>query len=312
MRFLISILTLLTIFSCENDGIKSDPSQPIEHIKYFGFSLIDVYWDDPLDAEVKTNYIDEVSSFTNIADILVLNPEDNIINRLQLMNTNTVKAYLHLNELFFELVDANAPSGSNYNLRSDYKERWNLFLQNNDLIGNSSLVQAFYLGEEPTWNGISFQELKLASDYIKSTTNDIPILLIEAHPILSELQVPESVDWVGFDHYFIKDPKNDPAFLNELTVLKSKISNDDQKLVLVLDSHYIQEIHGDLSNISQIEMALVANSYYELAQSEPKVIALIGYTWPGGFDTTSALGARQLPQQVKDEYIRIGKEITGK
>lgn len=72
------------------------------------------------------------------------------------------------------------------------------------------------------------------------------------------------------------------------------------------------KINSSQAGISKNEMKQVAISYYELAKSESKVIALIGYTWPGGFDTTSALGARQLPQEVQNEYIRIGKEITGK
>lgn len=309
MKTFFSLILILLLFSCQKNVVQENNDS---HIKYFGFTLIDVFWDDPLDAEIKTNYLDEVASFSNIADILVVNPSDNIISRLDYMNQNSVKAIIHLNDIFFEKVDNNAPSGSNYNLKSDYKTRWDTFIAASKLQENKSKIQALYLGEEPTWNGISFEELKAASDYIKTTLPEIPILLIEASVILNKLKVPNTIDWVGFDHYFIKDPKNNTQFLSELSILKSKLANNSQKLVLVMDSHFIKEIHQDINTIAINEMKDIATSYYELSKTEPKVIAILGYTWPGGFDTPTALGARQLPQSVKDEYIRIGKEITGK
>lgn len=32
--------------------------------------------------------------------------------------------------------------------------------------------------------------------------------------------------------------------------------------------------------------------------------------WPSGFDQDSAIGARNIPDAVKREYMRIGREIT--
>ena len=304
----IAIVSLLLIHCQAHDSTFPDSN----HLKYFGFTLIDVEWDDPLDLEIKTNYLDEVADFPNIADILVITPMDTIISRLDKMENYNVRAILHLSELFFEQTNGQSPSGVKYALRSDYKLRWNTFMKKNNLIIHKNKIQAFYMGEEPTWNGISFNEQQSATDYVNKTLPEIPILIIEASTVLDELKIPNSVDWVGFDHYFIKDPKSNPQFLKELSLLKSKLVTKSQKLVLVLDAHYIQEIHGDYSKISQDEMKFVANSYYELAKNEEKVIALLGYTWPGGFDTETALGARQLPEAVKTFYAKIGKEITGK
>lgn len=304
------VFLLICLISCQsNDSISILDSN---HLKYFGFTLIDVGWDDPLDSEVKTNYLDEVADFSNIADILIVQPTDNIISNLNLMKSNNIKAILHLSELFYEQTTGQSNSGDKYSLRSDYKLRWDTFVQTNDLNTHKDKIQAFYIGEEPTWNGISFNELESATDYAKETISEIPVLIIEASVILNELKIPKSVDWIGFDHYFIKDPKNNTQFLNELSLLKSKLINENQKIVLVLDSHYIKEIHGGISGISKNEMAAVANSYYELAKREEKVIALLGYTWPGGFDTADALGARQLPDVAKATYLRIGQEITRK
>ena len=313
MKIILKITCFLSILlSCNKSDSITENIVDSTHLKYFGFTLIDVFWDDPLDTENKTNYLDEVANFSNMADILVLNPSDHIISRVEFMNASHVKAILHLHELFFENVGSGGPSGILFELRADYKERWNTFIQTNNLVLDQSKILALYLGEEPTWNSISFSELKAASDYIKSTLPNIPILLIEASPIINELQIPNSINWIGFDHYFIKDPENNTEFLNELSILKSKLVTDTQKLVIVFDAHYIPEIHNNISGISKNEMKEVATSYYNLAKTEQKVIALLGYTWPGGFDTNTALGARQLPQLVKDEYQRIGKEITNK
>jgi len=310
LKTIIIIFGMLAICGCNSKNELPDITDS-DHIKYFGFTIVDTYWDDPTDTETKTNYSDEVASFSNMADILVLDPSDNIIAKMDAMQKLQMKAILHLNELFFELEGTGSPSGTDYKLRTDAQARWDTFMATNNLNENQDLVQALYIGEEPTWNGISFTELQQATDYVKSTLPNIPIMVIEAYPALTDLQLPTSVDWVGFDHYFIKDPKNDTTFTSEIALLKSKLSAE-QKLILVMDAHYIDFAHGDLGGITLNEMKAVARSYYELAKSEPKTIAVLGYFWPSGFDVDNSIGARHMPEAVKNEYIRIGKEITGK
>ena len=305
----LSALAVLT--SCNSESQTSSP-KGINHLEYFGFSLVDVGWDDPLDTVPKTNYADEVAAFSNIADILVFNPTDNIVPRMQLFAGQGLKTVLHLNEIFFAYAGAGGPSGALYDLRADYQARWNDFVSTNDLTVNHAIVQAFYVGEEPTWNSITYAELKAATDLIKATVPQVPVLVIEAYPMVDSIQVPTSVDWLGFDHYFIPDPQRNAQFLNELAAIKSKRSTAAQKIVLVMDAHYIQELHGDYAGLTEAGMKDVATSYFNLAASDPDVVALIGYAWPGGFDAPNAKGARQLPQSVRDEYERIGKLITGK
>ena len=307
----IFVFSILCFSGCGKDET-IDPPLEEKHLEYFGFTLVDTYWDDPTDSETKINYSDEVHSFSNMADILVVGPSDNIAAKIQDMQDLQMKGILHLNEIFFEVSGSAAPSGVSYGLRSDYQSRWDEFSGINNLVNIQDNIQAFYIGEEPTWNDISFSELKSASDYVKTAIPNVPIMIVEAYPIIGSLQIPTSVDWVGFDHYFVKDPKNDPNFLSELNVLKSKLSTDDQKLIFIMDTHYIDFAHGDFGGITLAEMKDVATSYYELAKAEPKSIGILGYFWPSGFDDVNAIGARHMPQEVKDEYIRIGKEITGK
>ena len=165
-------ITIIFFTSCKKDDPTVSPTSN-NHLKYFGFTLVDVGWDDPLDTNIKTNYVDEVASFSNVADILVVNPTDNIIARMQLMANHQMKAILHLNDIFFKNVGAGGPSGALYDLRSDCQTRWKDFITTNNLTINHSMAQAFYVGEEPTWNSISYLELKAATDYIKATIPQI-------------------------------------------------------------------------------------------------------------------------------------------
>ena len=137
-------------------------------------------------------------------------------------------------------------------------------------------------------------------------------MIIEAYPVLNDLQVPETVDWIGFDHYFIKNPNSSSIFQQEWQTLKSKLSNPSQKIMVIMDSHYIDWAHGDFGNIALSEMAEVANNYYQLAKNDTTVIGMLGYFWPNGFDITESIGARGMPEEVRNQYERIGKEITGK
>ncbi len=306
----LSILVIL--FSCNRDP-NTDPLDPPSNpnLKYFGYTLVDVYFDDPTDDDVKINYVDEVSSFSNIADILVVEPSQDIKPNLDIMDGLDVKALIHLNEIFYEIAgEGGEMSGVFYDLRTDYRARWDELMEVNKLKENADKIQALYLGEEPTWNGISFEELRQACDYVKQTLPEVKIFLVEAFPALEALEVPESVDWLGFDHYFVKDPARDSEYLAEFELLKSKRSND-QDLVIILDAHYIDFAHGHFG-IAINDLDLVAQSYYDLANSDEDVVAMIGYHWPSGFEFPQAIGTRGLPEYVLDEHKRIGKAISGK
>lgn len=315
MKNVITLIFLLAIFlsNCAEEPIPMNDPQPQESkLKYFGFAYIDAGWDDPLDyPSQKDNYLDEVSPFSNIADILVIDSIETYHDRLIEMYNNNMKAYMNIFSLFFEEIGTDAPSGKQFALRDDYEERWTSFISNNYLL-YAIAIKAFLLGDEPTWNGITYEDLKEAAKHIQATTPDVPIILIENHQALDDLQIPTMVDWVGFNRYFVKDPVNDPDYQTELSLLKSKLSANWQKLIILMDTHYITEYHENVGGISIEEMTEVATNYYELAKSESDVIALIGYSWPGGFGDESALGARHMLPETLVEYERIGREITGK
>ncbi|QDT97999.1 hypothetical protein [Gimesia aquarii] len=312
---LLIFLTSQSKIACSQvKASESESTNNNSHLKYFGFTLIDVGWDDPTDKNHKTNYIDEVAPFCNVADMLVVSPDESIIPRLQLFSKHRVKAILHLHELFFQRAGNNAPSGAAFDLRKDYRQRWDKWIAVNELKKNHSLMQALYIGEEPTWNGITFEELSAACDYIKSSlpqSAETAILVVEAYPAIKDLKVPQSVDWLGFDHYFIKSPATSQKLKNELALLKSKRSSLHQRIVLIPDAHFIPQIHTHFG-VKETDMKAIATAYYQMACADTDIVALLAYFWPGGFDSPHAKGTRNLNSQVIDEYKRIGREITNK
>ncbi|MBA2613064.1 MAG: hypothetical protein H0U95_13930 [Bacteroidetes bacterium] len=310
-------LNLLFIFlsllcGCKKSGLKEPfPEKTNNNLKYFGFTLIDVGWDEPGDKSSKINYTDEVSNFCNIADILVTEPSANIMDRVEYMNSLGVKPILHLNDMFFEKKSSGGGrSGVILGLRNDYQQRWDEFIAANNLTGNFSKIHSFYIGEEPAWNSIPEAEFKMACDYAKATVPQVPIMLIEAYLAIDYLYAPASVDYVGFDHYFLPSSTKSSIYLSEHETLKSRILSH-QKIFLVADTHWIKILHGS-AGISKNDMDFIAREYYKFANTDTSIVGILGYFWPSGFDKKGSTGARGLPNHVKKEYEKIGKAITGK
>ena len=86
-------------------------------------------------------------------------------------------------------------------------------------------IGAFYLADEPAWNGISAADLRQAADLVKATFPTTPLMLIEAAPALGALVVPRSVDLIGFDQYGVAAPDADIVLLvkPQFEVGRSKI-----------------------------------------------------------------------------------------
>lgn len=287
-----------------------DP-KPNPPLKYFGYALIDCGYDDPSDTDPKTNYVSEVAAFTNLGQMCIYQPTDNIVSRLNLMSQNAMQAMLSVQSIFFAgSPDSSTGSGLRFTLHPDYKARWATFIKTNNLGQHLPKLAAFYVADEPVWNGISYLDLKAASDTIKASFPTIVTALVEAPPGLANLQVPTSIDVVGFDHYAVPNPETDLNFQHELALLKSKRSAPWQKIMLVMDAQWLP-FYGT-AGYPETYMASVATSYYNIANADPDVIAMMGYTWPGGMDDPSQKGTRNLPQSVLDEHKRIGKLISRK
>ncbi len=277
------------------------------HLKYFGYALVDALWDDPHDIAATTNYIAEVDSFSNIAQLGVYNYTDTIISRTNLMNIHCVKPFLSIQSVCYYEVDTLASSGHHFKLYPNFKARWNSFKSTNLSILHSSKIAAFYVADEPVWNGISFSELDTVCQMIKSDFPNIPLMFVEAYPVLNSLSVPTSVDWVGFDRYEIFDPTTSTLFLNNLNTLKSKLSTASQKIFLVIDDQWLP-FYG-AAGFTPDTIRYIVQNYYNLAASDTSIIGLIGYLWAGGLDDPGQLGVRDMPQSVINKNVEIGRMI---
>jgi hypothetical protein len=56
-------------------------------------------------------------------------------------------------------------------------------------------------------------------------------------------------------------------------------------------------------------MDWIISRYYQLAATDPDVIALVGYVWPGGLDGAEQLGGRGLPMNAQNVFREIGAQI---
>ena len=275
------------------------------NLKYFGYAIVDCGFDDPNDIGAMTNYITEVDSFSNIAQLCVNDYTDTVIPRVNLMNAHCVVPILSTSNIFYYLANNNAPSGSNYDLYPNYLARWNAFKAANASVLDSTKIGMIYVVDEPTWNGVTFGELDTVCTLLKNDLPGIPLIFVEAWPVLNSLQVPATMDFIGFDRYGIYDVSSDTAYLNKLALLKSKRSSVDQKIFLVVDDQYTS---GYASNgWSQDTMQYVVQHYYDLAVADTSIIGLAGFTWPGL--AVGWLGVRNMTQPVISKNVQIGKMI---
>lgn len=282
-------------------------------LRWFGYAAVDAGWDDPHDGVARTCYLDEVAAFTNLAGMAVHAPEEAVGHRLDAMVRNRVAAALDVSALFYERVEPAAEatgSKTDLRLRRDCRERWRRFLGASRLSEHVAALACLYLADEPVWNGISAEELATQAAIVRESLPAVPLLVIEAWPVIDRLVVPTQVDWIGFDRYGVPDPDRDAAYREQFRRLKARRSRPDQRLAVVFESQWLPG-YGP-AGYPPAAMGAVAASYHRLAISDPEVVALIGYLWPGGLDGREHLGGRQLPEQALAEHRRIGGIITGK
>lgn len=277
--------------------------------KYFGYVGVDC----------GTDYTSEVQAFTNFGHMCVYEPDD-VSTRLEAFRAAGMKALLDLHFIFFEEGGAPGGSGTGYDLRADYLQRWADFLAANEGHLTASYIAAIYPAEEPTWLGISPSELQTVATLVKQDLPDLPMLLIEAHQGLDDLVIPTEYDWVGMDFYGAIDPRNgaefsafawlNTQFVNYFAELKSLRSRADQKLLIVFDAQWSPTY--DAVGYSQSSLADFVRNYYLFMLAEPDAIGLFGYVYFSGLDGPDWIGLRDLPQAVLDANREVGLNITGK
>lgn len=305
---------LLFLIGCDQDSSSPDNIHTVSNneLTFFGFAVIDCGWNDPNDSTDKTNYIDEISGFANVGQMCVYSPDDSLGNRIGTFNQAGVKAILHIESILFDHhQDVNTPSGVRATLRSDAETRWANFVNLNKDVLTPQNMAALYIVDEPVWNGVSLADFTRTLQIVKALMPDIPSMTIEAYPVVNQIMVPQELDWVGFDRYDTVDPEHDETWLADLKTVRAARTRSDQKIVIVASTQWLPYYQTE-AGVRPEDMEAVAYSYYRLAASEPDVIALLGYLWPGGLDDPAQLGARNLPDNVQQSLREIGEEIIRK
>ena len=278
------------------------------HLEFFGFALVDCGFDDPTDGVQKTNYLDEVAGFTNAAHICPFDPTEVLAARLDAMVAQGVRGVLSLDAILFEtFVDTTRPSGLRTSLRPDFAARWASFLAANGSHLDQTHLRCISLVDEPTWNGVPPSELEQAADLVAATIAGVPLLVIEAGPAVIDLIVPEVVDWLAFDHYGVLDPRIDPLWQDTLAELAAKRTRPEQRLVIIAEAQWIP-LYAPYA-VTPSTMGDVFLAYYDLCASDPRVIGMLAYLWPGGFDDPDQLGARQLPDGARGKIRAVGRAV---
>ena len=304
MRISKLIAVMILAFFTSVKGVSQNAPA---HLKYFGYAIVDCFFDDPTDNSTITNYISEVDSFSNLAQMCVYDYNSTIEARVNLMNSHCVLPIVHIQSIFYERVGSNALSGDDFDLDPNYMSQWNIFKINNLAVLDTSKIAAFYLVDEPFWNGLNFSDINTVSALIKSDFPNIPIMIIEASGGLNMLQIPTSIDWISFDNYGIFDPSTDPNYLADLALLKSKKSRTSQKIFLTVDDQWLP-LYGN-AGFPPDTIRFMVQNYYNLAANDTDIVGLLAYLWPGGLDDPNQMGVRNMPQSVKDKNVEIGLKI---
>jgi hypothetical protein len=294
MRLFIYFILLFLILSCSKND--SNSSVKNQHLQYFGFAITDC----------GTNYTNQVDDFVNLID-MCLDNFSSLENRVTINTLNNNKVIIHLQALFINpVVDNNSPTGIRYDLIENYEEQFNLWKTTNSFL-SSEKVAAFTVADEPAWNQMNMNDLAIITALIKQVFPDIPIMVIEAPDSINQLIITDNIDWVGFDRYGTIDPENDPEYLQRLQLIKSKRTNQNQKLVLIMESQWL-----DFYTEAGFEESILidmSKSYFELAKKEEDVVALISYLLPSAFDSPDQKGFLELTPQIQQAIREIGNEI---
>lgn len=294
--FQILLVSLLALFSCRENEI-TDTKFEEKHLKYFGFALTDYVQDR----------LPEIDEFVNLVDLSL---EDLGSTRAKLMSMTDGNnfAIIHLQGIFFRAEpDSLSPTGIRYKLNDNYAELFNAWYSNNSNLPTDKIV-AFTVADEPAWNLTEMEELHTAATTVKLKFPDVNILVVEGPLSIDQLILSDDIDWVGFDRYGTIDPNNDTEYLQAMELLKSKRTSEDQKIVVIMESQWLT--YYEEAGFSQSVLRPMAASYYEYAQRDEDVVALISYLLPSGFDVEDQKGFFDLQPEIQQAFREIGSKIV--
>lgn len=295
-----------------------------QHIEYAGF-----YFSSATNSFSQTiqNFeqgIDEIYGQGNVTSIAYLDNafisssidhDQLFINKLIKAKSKGFKVLLEIPLIFFSF-DTNKNKFNLNTLRSDYKSRWLKF--KNIISPYLTSIAGFYPFDEPFWNaqanGISsasmLKMLEEIGNVIKSDLPQIPIIFIEAYPMItSNLKIPKNWDWIGMDCYGSFDkcglPGNEKSIPEYYNLLKTKI-HPHQRLILVPDAFVFTEM-PTLND--QLNVVKIARKFLEWAESETLLIGIFPFIYTN-LPAEKITGAREmcLVKEFYKQYLSLAKD----
>ena len=243
----------------------------------------------------------QLSELAPFSNFVLLNADDPLFaDKLATANDLDLLAIPSLNRILF-CDDAVARS-----LCADHEARWAAFVETyQPLIGHNTIL-AFYLADEPHWQGISEAELRQAHDLVKSTYPSFPTLTVYAVPGLDAITQTVPSDWVAFNQYGVF-PTKDASYQSNFARLQAAMGPETE-ILLVGDSWFAQGVHGE-KNLAKRDLKEIAEDYMQFAADHPEVIGIGWFAWELAGD---ALGLRSLPGRVRRKHFELGAQVSGK
>jgi hypothetical protein len=252
-------------------------------------------------------YLSEIESNqipTNAQTLVSASPVDDLRGRLEFMRSRGQRAFLVLDQLLFlNDPNLNTPCGAgSWRHRLNFQARFDNWLALNGSHIRPEYVAVLVVNTEINNRCISFNSLDQVTRYVKEKAPAIPTLAgygrsTGARPLPDT--IPASLAGVALFKYRTFDPQTDPAYQEDFSLLKSKLT-PEQRIILVPDGFY-DSGHAALG-WAKWYLGYVALNYMRLAQTDPVVVGLIIFRWPSFDEGELKLGTRDLPQNVRDRH----------
>lgn len=233
---------------------------------------------------------------------------------MQAARANGTKVFVSTVWIFFETITDDSGNITSFTLRSDYQTQWNNI--KSVLAPYAGWIAGFYPADEPFWTAQNFNvsqaQVKLWLETVNSTIKadfpDLPIVLVEAYPMINaSLQIPSGYDWIGMDCYGSFDYCGDDIYgyrsiPQYYATLKQKITAS-QRLVLVGDAYLAMPL-AQVTPSDETALAQRATSFVGYVRSDLSFVGLLGFLYDSSAQKT---GDRDLPM-VKSAYDTFGND----
>ena len=274
-----------------------------ETLRHFGYAAVACGHDDPHDATAKSDYIDEVAGFSNIAQVCPDGDPAVTADRLRRADAAGLAPLLLVEPAFFARKGASLAA-----LPPDESAAiWAILSEGITRSGVDPSRIIFYVVDEPAHFGLPPADVDAAARAVRADYPSSPLLVIEAWNEAGPPPVSPEIDYWGFDVYGVPDPAAEPRYGAFLDAAKATM-RPGQKLVLVMEAMHHTAIHPDTTE-GRESLAGIARAYHAYAVARGDVAMILAYAWAGGIDGPAERGIRDLPQKVQDAHRSIGKAI---